>query len=439
MGSAIRGGWLVKAMWLAGLGAMLLGCGDDGAMGAGDGSDAGAETTNVDAAADETGGDGDGDMVVDVDGGADAAVEETITPLAMADGSDGCEPGQLLDDSEQCVEACSLFDCGAHGACQFDAETAAVACVCEDGNYAGDHCESCSAAAFDDGNGNCTDPCADVDCGPGVCGFDGDGTTHCSCAKGSHLAGDACDECEPGYAFTMSPLGQEPVCELALPPTTNMKVWLDADNDSSVGLVEHANIVESWTSILAANPISFLPPAPEQRPFYNDAMVGTAQAAVVFAPNNALGATLSLAGSYSVFVVLQASDNLGQDTILGGVDAQDSLAFWLRTNGSNLEFSHKVGGVTEKVVISNVTPAARGLVEVHRRGLEVGIYTDGKEATSVISANALPILDYELGRNPATTGYRFEGSMYEVIIVSPAVAPTDRAAFRDYLNAKWKL
>jgi hypothetical protein len=102
------------------------------------------------------------------------------------------EGGACVVDRE-----CLPTTCSNHGTC--DDGTGMPVCSCDSG-YAGPACGSCAAGFQDnDLDHSCLPDCTSAapDCGGhGTCS-DADGTTGCACFQG--YAGDACNQCAPGY------------------------------------------------------------------------------------------------------------------------------------------------------------------------------------------------------------------------------------------------
>lgn len=155
---------------------------------------------------------------------------------------DGCNEGtQLVGVS--CEPTCEgggaieALDCN-FGSCEDPSVAGPRHCDCWTG-YTGEHCDECAVGYQDnDGNGTCLASCAggsflapETCSGHGTCA-DASGLIDCACEQG-HV-GYACDQGAPGYRAADAP-GE---CELDEPSELGMKLWLDADHGSSLGLDE---------------------------------------------------------------------------------------------------------------------------------------------------------------------------------------------------------
>jgi hypothetical protein len=399
---------------------------DDGSGGAagqgGSGSDdgeAGSGGTGGSSGA-QDGGPDDGEVDDDE---ADAAANE-------------CEPGEVLDDGA-CVDACSQLACGEHGSCAYDAQADEVECECDTG-FTGAACAECADGFVDDGSDGCVEPCDIFDCGTGSCALV-EGAPSCECSD--NFAGDHCETCAPGYALVSDAQTQADRCELAVPDSDAMLAWLDADDDDSFSLANGSSYITTWSSLVGTG-VDFASPAAANRPRHDDYQAGTAQSGVIFdGDDDALAESLTMGGSYSVFIVLQVASEMADQTILSGVDGDNAFGFWLRTSnqGGTLQVRHQQGGGTENVTLTGLSLTQRSLIEVHRVGLGLTLASGSASEFTVVSATPLPALDFELGRRADAGTFAMNGTIHEVIIVAPGVAPSARAQYRDYLRAKWQL
>ncbi|MDH5676682.1 MAG: hypothetical protein OEZ06_31480 [Myxococcales bacterium] len=383
-----------------------------------------------------TGGTGGAEQTGD-SGTADAGTGSQ-QPVANADGSDGCEPGELLDTNDSCVPACELVSCGDHGSCELNTADEVV-CSCDDG-WTGDACDSCAAGYATDPTGACVEKCELLDCGFGRCYLEGD-TATCACRE--NYVGDNCEQCAPGYDWSIVLIGETSTCELSAPATTGMRLWLDADADDSLGFYLTSNDLQTWSSLVGTN-IDFAAPAGANRPLHGLVREGDTLPGVIFdGVDDTLEESFSLGNSsYSIYIVAEVADKGYEQTILSGVSG-GKLGIWLSAanGGTSVKMRHRNpdGSGADDLELTGVDLKDRTLIEVHRAGLGLSVEADGGKEQKVLSTEPLGTLDFALGRRPDSGNFPMQGAIYEVIVVAPAVPSGDRPDYSGYLKAKWEL
>ena len=349
---------------------------------------------------------------------------------------DACAAAYTDDGSGACVDVCSVTDCGP-GSCVVQSDVAVCECPTE---YTGDACESCASGYATAPTGACVDVCSLTDCGPGVCEADGNNAV-CRCPK--EYTGDLCDSCASGYDWSIVMVGETSTCVVTPPSTTNMKLWLDANEPTSFSYYLTTQEVTTWSSLVGSS-LDFTAPGSSNRPLQGLVHNGDTLPGVIFdGANDGLNKTADLSlGSYSIFIVAEVADSALVQTLFSGVGG-GSWGVWLRAadNGQTLQMRHANtdGSATENAEVTGVDLTDRSLIEVHRSGLALSVGADGQSSSVLLSANPLGSLDLVFGRRADAGTNPLNGAIYEVIVVSPAVSNANRPAYQDYLKAKWEL
>lgn len=307
---------------------------------------------------------------------------------------------------------------------------------CPDG-FAGPDCSDCAPGLVPDGD-SCVDPCDGFDCGSGQCVTDQDLEPSCECPKG--FIGDGCTECAPGYKAKPVVIGQAPVCELDVPDTNNMVVWLDAADDDAF-ILDQDGMVSTWKNAVGAD--------------FKDGLNVSARPSREVSPgetlpwvhfdgeNDRLRQKVDLTGdSYSIFMVAQAGGGSSETLLMGqNYPGKDALHLNLLANedGDGIYGAHYDKSIlkVDAVQLNNFDTTVPFLAEMNHTGNHLRMWM-GTAYWSEAAEQAMFQEEtlIQLGSNIFNGGQALDGRIAEVIIFSGSTNPKQ---VRDYLKAKWEL
>lgn len=369
--------------------ALLIGCGgiEDPMT---DSPDAGAQVQDPDAAPVPT---------------PDAAPEDPdAAPNPCAEGHTGagcleCDTGYQDEDANGvCAPACDAtgdlaIDCGAHGACDVAADTGLRYCACDEA-YGGDVCQFCTAGYESDGNGNCI---------------------------------------------------------LDLPTTIGMTLWLDGNEQSSLGLLAAGEVQEWRDRRGGANPVTLTVPTVAARPSWLS--TGLHGRGVVHFDGDddlrASGFSGFASSDYTIFMVfkptLKASESLLRLTHIEFgtsfvVDRLYSGYAWRMihrsppgSTGGDEVLAQLTNPLSAKLLVTRRTTGST--LKYMRLEANDGTALDGVEDLNgtLTNPNLSSLLTLRVGDGSLT------GDMAEIIIYNRLLSQNEVINVREYLAAKWGL
>lgn len=378
-------------------------------------------------------------------------------------GNGECPEGYTGDRCDRCARGyqdgnadgiCSLAcdatgdlapDCG-QGRCFIDPEIDGRACACDVG-HVGEHCDQCDVGYADpDGDGICVRTC-ELDCGDfGTCVIADDDSESCECNEG--YEGAICEMCSTGFVPDRSG-----ACVLDLPDTTDLTLWLDATEASSIELSRGGG-VSAWqdrrrlrgaiemTSTLRTRQPTYAEPAFSGRPAVRFDGVDD---------RLSVNAFTGFAGDdYTLFVLVQPHAR----TPAGVVSASHSelgTALGLDLYNPDATFVHQLPGMPnmrDSASTANLSPTEPMVIGVRRwtSGLLDHIRLYGRLAgdpmgievdDNLLSVGNLGNLNLALGVGPS--GDHLAGDLGEVLVYDRALDDTEMRAVLDYLAAKWRV
>ncbi len=308
--------------------------------------------------------------------------------------------------------------------------------------YTGPTCSEC-ALGFEDVNGACVDVCDDF-CERGACSHDTAGDAVCACDEG--YDGAECDQCASGYVPQPVLIGSPILCALDEPPTDNMVVWLDADDDDSFTIVDGK--VDEWYS-RTMDIVPFGDGAqPASRPVRQK--LPNERAWVHFdGVDDRLRKIVSLQQpNYQIFIVAQAS-NGSTETLLSGVSTVTDfpqLSVTSSSSGTAFRAAHFTPGtfISDNVTVS-IPTSVPFYGEVRRNGSALLANFRVWNGTSYESDAPLDSPTFsdttllQVGSVATTGDLPLDGRIGEIIVYAGPAALADADKVRDYLKAKWRL
>lgn len=314
--------------------------------------------------------------------------------------------------------------------------------------YTGPDCTDCAAEWHDVvGDGTCTPTCEATgayarNCGDhGTCVVDeNNGDRLCECDEGHE--GFSCENCLDGYE-----LDGDGACQLALPSTSGMALWLDADHDSS--LVLEGGAVASWRDRRGDAFPAVAQLVVADRPFYLvDGMNGRPVVHFDGASSLKKSNFAGLKGAnYTIFLVFGPPQDSSNGTIFRAADTNNTfLTFERVLAGSRYRVSHNgppTGDASDVVTSSAVSNSDKSFV-IHR-------FTSGQTDSMRIITNQGIQADDEVVNTALTqpainSPHNFYlgdtsvvGDLAELIIYDRSVLPTELANIQAYLAAKWNI
>ncbi len=314
---------------------------------------------------------------------------------------------------------------------------------CPEG-YAGVDCTACAVGyQDDDANGTCLPGCdaegdLALDCGDfGACDVAMEtGERACACDEGH--AGADCSTCAPGYVQDAPGTG----CELDLPSTTMLRLWLDADTQS-FGLAEN-NRVASWEDRRGEVIASLAAPASQAQPLYVGGALG-GRPVVRFEGNDVLR-TVDLSAmqgaDYTILAVLEVGTQQGN--VVSREHVEFPLGARLRRNGTSFTLRHEApNGDEDSVAVSGLGSVARVVAAVRQTSpilklLRVTVRVDGDP----LAVDAFtPAVAGDLGNMGGrfVVGDGLVGDVAELLVYDRALELDEVVRVQQYLAAKYHL
>lgn len=313
---------------------------------------------------------------------------------------------------------------------------------------AGPTCEDCAAGYQDaDDDGVCELGCdatgADaIDCGVGgTCEVsDASGLRGCVCDD--EYEGELCDACASGYE------ADGDACVLALPPTMNLVLWLDADATDSMTVSGGA--VSAWRDRRPAGTPALTQGTASARPGFV-ASERNGRGAVRFDGGDQLFVNSSFALSTDDYEILVAANPVSASAngLVSFANGTSDWAVMLDAVDNDFRLTHRRPAGTSGGLVATVErTVARGPSWVsasHQSSSSIDTMalfaSDGPtaEATTV-----LPITSEGIGtsmtlRVGRTQGGFMAGDIYEVLVYTRRLSVAERTEVEAYLRAKWNL
>jgi len=292
-----------------------------------------------------------------------------------------------------------------------------------------------------DDNGICSASCTTNTCDYGTCD-DSSGTATCDCDEG--WAGETCDACAIGWREVVTMINTPRMCELDTPATTNMRMWLDGNDNAS--FTYSAGDVIEWRS-RAPGGVGEVVDDGNAATRPSRVLVGSRRVVRFDGVDDRLQGLLDLrSATYSIFVVgSAAATDSGEQTFMHGqgeTNINRNLRFLARSNAGSLRYRHGMPAGMDEVNIT-ASSAAPVLMEAHRaeflNGHALSLFLGQTMMTSATTQAAFDErLDIAVGRQ-LSGGSALEGDIAEIIVFVPAITGTARDDVRDYLKAKWNL
>lgn len=368
----------------------------------------------------------------------------------VGEACDRCAPGYQDGNADGiCSLACDATgelapQCG-HGRCFIDPELDARACACETG-YVGEACDQCDTGYADlAGDGTCERVCQ-LDCGAyGTCEIGEDDAEACVCDEGHE--GAVCDLCAPGFNQLVTG-----ACTLDLPSRTGLYLWLDADDVSSVDVARGDAVVEWRDTRNLRGAHALNPPLPSRRPDYIAAGFG-GRGMVRFDGTDDRLTTTDFDGfageDYTVFVVAQPhSRNPGGVLSAAHPELGTTLGLDLYNPGTRFTHANAGMGTPDAVESEDFAPAAPMVLAVRRwtSGLldHIRMYgrLDGDPMgievdDNLIGTPALGALNLAVG--VGYDGNTMWGDVGEVLVYDRPLEDPEIREVLEYLAAKWRV
>jgi hypothetical protein len=306
-------------------------------------------------------------------------------------------------------------------------------------------------------NGNPDVDCSTFDCGAGTCD-DSTGSVQCDCdARFAVGAGGACDTCEAGYAGNdcdecapgyLPSLVVPDACNVGLAVQEGLALWLDAeeyetflisDNDSVLVWEDRVDDTRSYSNIELAH-----------RPTYQAAAINGKPGVQFDGVNDYLVSpafdALEDQDGYSIFIVGYSAVN-DHGVFLAGVNGSGDYGLWITSEEENqLEFGHDGAFADDPDVLrtaggnaSRTTAQVMSFIRTAAPGHRIRIDGGNEEAHSTPSSAGFSagLEAMNMGGRQGVAGSYLNGTIGEVLIFAPALAPSDINEVEAYLRAKW--
>lgn len=308
---------------------------------------------------------------------------------------------------------------------------------------AGPTCEEC-ATDYVEFAGECMPTCdaaEAIDCGDyGTCAMSpADGQLFCQCGEG--YMGATCDTCERGYELDRG------MCVLDLPPSMNLRVWLDADAAGTVSVSSGA--VSAWRDRRPAGDPELTQTVGTARPMLvADARNG--RDTIRFDGGDQLFVNSSFALSTDDYEIIAAVAPGGGATegVVSFASSTTTWAVMLDAVGDDYRLTHRrpagmAGGLT--ALVERNTSAGAGWVSATHQSSgandSIALFASDRpaDATNVALAASAGIGESMTLRIGRTQGGFLDGDVYEVLIYTRRLTVAEREEVTDYLSAKWDL
>jgi hypothetical protein len=381
---------------------------------------------------------------------------ETSLDAGRDTGAEPSDSGSVTDTGPIVFDGGGEDDAGNDGDAGIDGSGPHDAALPEDTGPLPDSGTVCSPGRQDaDGNGTCelgcdaTGPDA-LNCGPGgSCEVSAaTGLRACSCEPG--YDGATCDMCLPGYAA-----GAGGTCELDLPPTTNLSLWLDADDMTSITVNGSGGVI-SWH---------------DRRPGLDTSLTqsaGTAIPAFVAGARNGRGAVRFDGGDqlfdtgyfgvatddYEIIVALSVNIAGGTPSAIIGATQGTSSTDWAVMLEQHANTDYRLVHRATPGTTGGETVTADRIGSLGAGWVAASHASSGAIDTMAIWASDSPTdamglgavtpsmgiggtgMTIRLGRTQ--TGF-MRGDIYEVLIYTRRLTVAERDQVTAYLEAKWAL
>jgi hypothetical protein len=298
--------------------------------------------------------------------------------------------------------------------------------------------------------------CSTYDCGAGTCD-DSTGSVQCECdarfvvgAGGAcdtceaGYAGSACDECAPGYVPS---LVVPDACNVGLAVHEGLALWVDAEEYDSFTISTNDSVMVWADRVSGTLTLSSLDLA--YRPIYQATAINGKPGVQFDGVNDYLGISnfdaLDGEEGYSIFIVgYSAVDDHG--VFLAGVNGSGDYGLWITSEQQNqLEFGHdgtfavdpdvlRTTGGNASRTSAQVMSFIRTSAPAHR--IRIGGSEESLSTPSAADFNA-GLVAMNMGGREGATGTNLNGTIGEVLIFAPALAPSDITEVEAYLRAKW--
>jgi hypothetical protein len=315
----------------------------------------------------------------------------------------------------------------------------------------GPDCDECADEWHDvNDDGTCTPTCEATgdyarNCGDyGTCVVDqSNGDRLCECDEGHE--GFSCENCLDGYE-----LDGDGACQLTLPSATDMVLWLDADQDSSL-LMGNDNGVSSWKDRRGGSNPTLTQSTVAARPVYvADGMNG--RPVIHFQGASALQASSfdGLRGDdYTIFVVFSPGP-LGGDTLLRTTNLEHGTTFLFErvSPGMNYRASHYApfGNAGADQVTTQLGHASSDKLFMIRRAssgllklMSITTNKSGEIDGDVQLNGTLTQTSISLSHRLTLGDLDLTGDLAEVIIYDRTISNTEVEEIQTYLATKWNI
>ncbi len=245
----------------------------------------------------------------------------------------------------------------------------------------------------------------------------------------------------------------------ATPITSDLELWLDASNPSSIvpqggGSVVDGGRVREWHDILVGNNASAdnatQTVATGAQPTWIASVPGLGgKSAVRFTKYQIMDlATLTIGSDASAFFVLENIDQGGGGSIHRSVLAADNnpyrgdgdgFGFGYRRAGSDGFVVSLGNGTSEQTVQASFSPSGNHeIMSYTKSGTQGTLFRDGSQIAAGTQDRTSGFhTDYGLGRQPGDATRAYQGDMAEVLIYNQALSAPQRKSVENYLKLKF--